>query len=420
MCWSLGLERGAIGALTVCTAHVSFVLPLCATHVALPQTRTHIHHPPPVLAPSITWLELDFRTYRLLHKLVHTALSNQSWPQLNTLILHPKLSRGHAADCGPVISPATWAAVFEPLLVQLTRLDFGSRECVPAAGSDGGGEGGGDRQQAEGGSSRKASPPPAAASEAEAAGEAGSGLVHLKCSGLDSPWDNDAWCLNWLGSRHCRNLTALEISLCSAGELDFDVLAQLKHLVTLSLHHFEDECVTAAQLAPLSACCCLTQLRMEALIVERPAQLTAAALGAQAAAQAATQAAAEFVPTNIVESAGGSAPLSTTAATHVRTAAQAEAVFVGPSMVGPPPPRLTSLQRLTAGLLCKAPLSCWVPNLTRLSDVSREDGWVCCCVPTALHVVCHVNLSERGLCPVCRSAVCDLHLHHVLILCMCI
>lgn len=164
-------------------------------------------------------------------------------------------------------------------------------------------------------------------------------------------------------------MTALDISLCSAGELDCEVLGQLQQLQFLSLHYFHDEFVTAAQLGPLSSCCKLTQLKLDALLVELPeaeadaGYAAAAADGGGGVGAAAAAAEGELA----VPAAAGGAATAPAAGVGLSMPAGAAGQLFGPSMRLP---QLTSLQRLTAGLMCRVPLSLFAPNLTRLKDVS--------------------------------------------------
>jgi hypothetical protein len=195
-------------------------------------------------------------------------------------------------------------------------------------------------------------------------------LLQLRCSGFDDP-DADTWTLSWVSS-FCQ-LTALDISLCSAGELDCEVLGQLRQLQSLSLHYFHDEFVTAPQLGPLFSCCKLTQLKLDALLVELPETETAAYAAATADDGGAGLAAAvaDGEPAAPAESLTGAAP-ATSAGVGLSVPAAAAGQLLQPSMRLP---QLTSLQRLTAGLMCKVPLSLFAPNLTRLKDVSVLAAW---------------------------------------------
>lgn len=304
------------------------------------------------MAPALECLEIDHTTYRLIPGTIHAALSRPV-PTLRALILHPRpAAAGHASNCAPVIPAPTWAQVIGPLLSQLTHLDIGSRSfegvsCTNSTASEDVSTSVGLAAAAAAGSQQLAAYPPPADG-----GGALRHLLQLSCSGLDGPTD-DAWCLTWVSS--CRSLTSLHIRLCSAGELDCDVLAQLQQLQSLTIHHYEDEFVTAAQLGPLSACCRLTQLQLEGLLLELPApdQPHAAAGQAPAAPLAAA-----------LDPAAAAAGAHAGAADGTRLLGSHSSVCL--SLL----PQLTSLQRLTANLLPKAPVTILAPNLTRLKDVS--------------------------------------------------
>lgn len=214
-------------------------------------------------------------------------------------------------------------------------------------------------------------------------------LLRLTCRGLDGPWD-DSWCLNWVSG--CSSLTTLHLSLCSAGELDFEVLAQLRQLQSLTLHYYEDEYITAAQLGPLSACCKLTQLKVEGLLIELPPPSVDVAAMQRLAHAAAEDALQRFTADRAAAREGRAGGVPATgldggnpdhAAHPPAIAAVAPAAAEGLSAQvarlpsGMALQQLTSLQRLTAGLMCKAPLATLAPNLTRLCDVSKEAPYAC-------------------------------------------
>lgn len=359
-------------------------------------------------ASHLNTLEVDYRTYRLAHQFLHAAL-RQPLPCLQTLVLFPKLEAGHAADCNPVIPQLTWTSVLQPLLATLTRLEIGSRSFAGhGADSDTPATREGAGALMAGVMHAPALAPPAAAAggpqqqhslaapDADVAAPTTTsssdmgGLLHLKCSGIDGPSD-DSWCLSWVSCFH--SLTSLEVSLCSAGELDCDVIAQLQQLQCLTLHYYEDEFVTLNQLAPLSACCKLTRLSMGALSVELPVGFGA---GADTMGHWPEPAAAD--EGGVGQAAGGISnlqPSVTAAAMGVGgPAALQNAVSVIQQSMG-----LPQLRRLTAGLMCKVSLCCFAPNLTRLNDVSTH----------ADSAAWHATLPELlALADMCRTEV---HIH---------
>lgn len=306
------------------------------------------------LVPNLATLELDRRTYRLACDFIHTALQ-QPLPHLQALLLHPELYLGRVVNTSPTILQDTWEVVFQPLLSTLTRLDFGSRD-LGGAGDDA------DVLNAITTATAGTAARTGAAG-AEPGSRDGLPLLQLRCSGFDGP-GADTWALSWVSS-FCK-LTALDIRLCSAGELDCEVLGQLQQLQSLSLISFSDEFVTAAQLGPLSSCCKLTQLELDALLVELPeaeADAGYAADGGGGVGAAAAAAEGELA----MPAAAGGAATAPAAGVGLSMPAGAAGQLSRASMRLP---QLRSLQRLTAGLMCRVPLSLFAPNLTRLKDVS--------------------------------------------------
>jgi hypothetical protein len=160
-------------------------------------------------------------------------------------------------------------------------------------------------------------------------------LQHLRCYGFDDD-AQDSWGLSWVCSYS--SLTSLDLLFVSAGEVDFEAIAQLQQLRSLEIHCYPDELFTSSQLAPLASCSQLTCLQLDSLVIEPRHRAEAAAaesLGHGVTAAAAMAGADKF-----------------DAAAHVVQ------------------PQLLSLQKLVAGVLCKAPIAAFAPNLTQLRDVS--------------------------------------------------
>lgn len=233
----------------------------------------------------------------------------------NLILQHSKQDSYSTTRC--TISNQCWQDVIQPLTA-LTRLEMGTRGI--SSGSD-------STVEAD-------HPAPAPAAEIPH-------LRHLRCLGIDKDCA-DVWDLSWVAD--FTSLTYLDIFFCSAGEVDFDVLGQLKRLCTLSLHYYPDECITSDQLSPLSACTQLTCLRVDALVIEeghrqamQDSMLVAAAQRIHNASQAATASHQQGSVTSCTQTAL---------------------------------PQLPTLLKLVAGVMCKAPVATLAPNLTQLRDVS--------------------------------------------------
>jgi hypothetical protein len=276
------------------TSAADFVLVLMTTHSDL---------------PSLTYLELEQKCFEYIIRRTQLAASLGYLTCLQALLVnfsrHP--TRQTNRDRSRMFIPQ-WQAAIQPLTC-LTRLQLGfvSLSCVHSF----------SEQQEQ-------VPKDITASLQN--------LQHLRVSGYDN--DSHNWTLEWVGT--CSRLTSLDIPCCSASEVDFEALAQLQQLCSLSLHYYKDELLTTDQLAPLSSCNCLTALHVDALVIKRGHRRSAA--GTAAADKAKVEASA---------TAAGNA--------------------ARPAAAGPP--QLSSLRQLHAGVLAQAPVAAWAPNLTQLRDV---------------------------------------------------
>jgi hypothetical protein len=254
---------------------------------------------------------------------------------LHSLLLHMAKPKGYGiAHCK--LSEQAWQAAVQPLTL-LTRLEMGTR--VPYSP---------DSDPTRHDSMLAVDLPLgtavsegkcAANSTAAACSSSGGSLArlqHLRCYGFDGD-AQDSWGLSWVCSYS--SLTGLDLLLASAGEVDFEALAQLQQLRSLEIHCYPDELFTSSQLAPLAICSQLTCLRLDSLVIE-------AGHGAAAAVVAV-----------------GEQQHALTAAVTAGTNEPGRAADVVL-------PQLPSLLKLAAGVLCKAPMSEFAPNLTQLRDVS--------------------------------------------------
>lgn len=232
-------------------------------------------------------------------------------PELQRLLLHHSKPHNYSIDqC--VVKEQYWESVLQQL-AGLTRLDMGRRLC-----------------------SNSSDP---VSSGVQQLTVAAPNLKHLRCIGIDSDCE-DTWTLAWVGCY--TSLTYLDIFFCSAGEIDFDVLGQLKQLRDLALHWYPDEYITTAQLSPLSGCTQLTHLKLDSLLMEQTQEAAAGGLLPTAAVIH-----AQVLPVTPPAWDGNTRSIGTTRLLQ-----------------------LTMLRKLVAGLMCKQPVAPFAPNLTHLRDVS--------------------------------------------------
>jgi hypothetical protein len=260
---------------------------------------------------------------------------------LQTLLLHIAKPQGFSV-ANYTLQNSAWKAAVQPL-AGLTRLEVGAPCLSYSSGpSD-------QHHVVQAGAMAPAAAAATAATTGPAAAAAGARvqelplLKHLSCYGFDDEAE-DIWALSWACAYS--SLTSLDLLFVSAGEVDFEAVAQLQQLCNLEIHYFPDELLTSSQLAPLVSCSQLTCLRLDSLVIEPGHR----APGAAAAA-------ADDKLLGLSNAAGA----ATAAALGTGTGTVEAAVVL---------PQLISLQKLVAGVLCKAPVATFAPNLTQLRDVS--------------------------------------------------
>jgi hypothetical protein len=298
------------------------------------------------LASSLCCLELDSAAHQHFLQEPCMWLAVGGCTGLQTLLLHIAKPQGFSIAKYSLENSA-WRAAVQPL-AGLTRLEVGA----PALSYSRDTSDQHDIFQAGAMAPAAAAAAAAAATTGTAAAAAGARgqelplLKHLSCYGFDDEAE-DIWALSWVCAYS--SLTSLHLLFVSAGEVDFEAVAQLQQLCNLEIHYFPDELLTSAQLAPLASCSQLTCLRLDSLVIEP---------GRRPAGTAAPAAAADEVPLRLGNTAAAAAAAS---ALGTGTGAGEAAVLL---------PQLTSLQKLVAGVLCKAPVATFAPNLTQLRDVS--------------------------------------------------
>ncbi|WIA12621.1 hypothetical protein OEZ85_006278 [Tetradesmus obliquus] len=291
-----------------------------------------LHKQLPGLASSLRCIEMDAPAHLQFTQQPCMWQAVGACTGLHSLMLHMAKPRGYGIrHCK--MSQQAWQAAVQPL-TGLTRLEMGTRDFSSASTSK-------ELHDV----AAAAGIPPAAethAGHSTAGACSGSGLrelQHLRCYGFDDD-AQDSWGLSWVCCYS--SLTSLDLLFVSAGEVDFEALAQLQQLRSLEVHCYPDELFTSSQLAPLASCSQITCLRLDSLVIES---------GRKAAAAAAVAA----------EEPMGHG--STGAAATAATASCEAALAVQP---------LQSLQKLVAGVLCKAPISNFAPNLTQLRDLDYD------------------------------------------------
>jgi hypothetical protein len=283
------------------------------------------------LASSLRCLEMDNAAHQLFLQ------ESCMWPAvgactgLQMLLLHMVKAKG-VAHCR--LTDQAWKAAVQPLTA-LTRLEMGTR--ASSSSSDN------SDHQAGAMASTAAAAAATAAAAASARGQELPLLQHLRCYGLDDEFQ-DSWALSWACA--CSSLTSLDLLFASAGEVDFQAVAQLQQLCDLEIHYYPDELLTSSQLAPLASCSQLTCLRLDSLVIEAGHRSPGAAAAA----------AAEDEHFELGNTAGA----ATAAALGNGAGAGAAAMVL---------PQLSSLQKLVAGVICKLPVATFAPNLTQLRDV---------------------------------------------------
>ncbi|WIA32785.1 hypothetical protein OEZ86_005968 [Tetradesmus obliquus] len=296
-----------------------------------------LHKQLPGLASSLRCIEMDEPAHLQFTQQPCMWQAVGACTGLHSLLLHMAKPRGYGIrHCK--LSQQAWQAAVQPL-TGLTRLEMGTRDLSSASTSE----------ELHDVVSPASIPLSAAVAVHDGHSTAGTcsgselpALQHLRCYGFDDD-AQDSWGLSWVCCYS--SLTSLDLLFVSAGEVDFEALAQLQQLCSLEVHCYPDELFTSSQLAPLASCSQLTCLRLDSLVIES---------GRKAAAAAAAAAAEEPM-------GRGSTGAAATAATGSCEAAPA---------VQP----LQSLQKLVAGVLCKAPISTFAPNLTQLRDLDYGPG----------------------------------------------
>ncbi|WIA32784.1 hypothetical protein OEZ86_005968 [Tetradesmus obliquus] len=294
-----------------------------------------LHKQLPGLASSLRCIEMDEPAHLQFTQQPCMWQAVGACTGLHSLLLHMAKPRGYGIrHCK--LSQQAWQAAVQPL-TGLTRLEMGTRDLSSASTSE----------ELHDVVSPASIPLSAAVAVHDGHSTAGTcsgselpALQHLRCYGFDDD-AQDSWGLSWVCCYS--SLTSLDLLFVSAGEVDFEALAQLQQLCSLEVHCYPDELFTSSQLAPLASCSQLTCLRLDSLVIES---------GRKAAAAAAAAAAEEPM-------GRGSTGAAATAATGSCEAAPA---------VQP----LQSLQKLVAGVLCKAPISTFAPNLTQLRDLDYD------------------------------------------------